>query len=96
MPLLGGQYRCHRSILTNPFALFSLFGKLKELGITPSTAPLSTECIARCTPAIGVRLHATKFEVTGGGEFRQAHQSSIIGEQLDHILPLPPLRAPHS
>ena len=96
VPLLGGQYRCHRSILTNPFALFGLFGTLKELGITPRTVPLSADCTARCTPAMSVRLRATEFEVTGGGEFRKAHQSSIIGEQLDHILPLPPLRAPHS
>ncbi len=88
--LLGGQHRCNRSVLTNPFALFGLFGKLNELGITPNTGHLAPDCTVPCTPTLSVQLSASEFTVDGGYALRRAHESTIkVRRLLDVVQGLP-------
>ncbi|KAK3898515.1 putative vegetative incompatibility HET containing-domain protein [Staphylotrichum tortipilum] len=83
--LLGGRRRCHRSSLTNPFALFALQETLSELDMVPATSRRGAECVVRCTPTVSCKLSATDFVKTGGGDIRLAYQAAIMAGRADGL-----------
>jgi hypothetical protein len=83
---------CHRSQLTNPFALSSLSCKLRAQGVFPNRMQLEDVCVVQCTAKIQLELRAstprfvrTFLQPVGGPQVAvDIPMVTITGEQLEN------------
>ncbi len=83
-----------RSRLRNPFALFSLLGRLKARSFQPDPASLNTDCVVRCTPTLHIMLSASSFRDGDDGENApKASEVTILVDRFDPTTQPTPMSA---